>query len=245
MNKTQKPQKLQELIYGIHPILELLRAKKRKLFTIYTTNPAPKSWDEIKALLGKDVQYQVTTKDVLTRIAGTTDHQGVVAWASPFQIRKKFFDPERSPFLLMLDSIHDPRNVGAILRSAYCTGVDGVIICEKNASPLTAVALKSAAGLAEHLEIYQAPSSMAAAIELKKAGYKMYLATINGEDATQVPFTMPSCLVIGNEAVGVTRSLLPQGEEVRLPQKTNDISYNASVAAGILLFIAAHQLKKI
>lgn len=245
MNKPQKKQKVQELVYGIHPILELLRAKKRKIFTIYTTNPAPKAWDDIKPLLGRDVQFQITTKEVLNRIAGTTDHQGIVAWAGEFQIRKKFFDPERSPFLLMLDSIHDPRNMGAILRSAYCTGVDGVIICEKNASPLNAVALKSAAGLAEHLEIYQAPSSAAAAIELKKAGYTLYLATINGEDATQVAFTMPSCVVIGNEAVGISKNLLGQGHQVTLPQRTTDISYNASVAAGILLFIASHQLKKI
>jgi 23S rRNA (guanosine2251-2'-O)-methyltransferase len=240
-----KPQKIQELVYGIHPILELLRAKKRKIFTIYTTNPAPKAWDEIKPLLQKDVQFQITTKEVLNRIAGTPDHQGVVAWAGPFQIRKKFFDPERSPLLLMLDSIHDPRNMGAILRSAYCTGVDGVIICEKNAAPMNAVVLKSAAGLAEHLEIYQAPSAAAAAVELKKAGYGMYLATINGEDATTLAYTMPSCIVIGNEAVGVTKSLLSLGIQVTLPQKTTDISYNASVAAGILLFTVAHQLKKI
>lgn len=240
-----KPQKIQELVYGIHPILELLRAKKRKLFTIYTTNPAPKAWDEIKPLLHKDVQFQVTTKEVLNRIAGTTDHQGVVAWAGPFQIRKKFFEPARSPLLLMLDSIHDPRNMGAILRSAYCTGVDGVIICEKNAAPMNAVVLKSAAGLAEHLEIYQAPSAQAAAIELKKAGYSMYLATINGENATELAYTMPSCIVIGNEAVGVTKALLKEGIQVTLPQIKTDISYNASVAAGILLFTVAHQLKKI
>ena len=88
------------------------------------------------------------TRDVLNRLAQTTDHQSVVAWANPFNIRKKFFEPAKSPFLLLLDSIQDPRNLGAILRSAYCTGVDGVIICGKNSAPLNATALKSSAGLA-------------------------------------------------------------------------------------------------
>lgn len=240
-----KKQKLQELIFGVHPILELLKAKRRKLFTIYTTKPVPKAWEQIAPLLGKDVQIQYVARDVLTRMACTTDHQSVVAWAGMFPYRRKFFDPARSPFLVMLDGVQDPRNLGAILRSSYCTGADGIVLSAKNSAPLNAVTLKSSAGLAEHLEIYEASSSMAAIQELKGAGYTIYFATLNGEDATVADYKQPLCLVIGNEATGVAKNLLSYGKEVRLPQRTTDISYNASVAAGILLFLIAHQNKKI
>lgn len=239
----KQKEKFQELIFGIHPIVELLKAKRRKLYTVYTTKPMPKMWDEIGSLLTKETQIQYVARDVLTRMAGTTDHQGVVAWASPFQLRKKFFEPTKNKFLIMLDSIQDPRNMGAILRSAYCTGISGVIINQKNSCPLNATVLKSSAGLAEHLDIYEASNSLFACQELKKAGYTIYFATLNGKDATQEKYEQPLCLVIGNEAVGVTKNLLSYGKEIRLPQKSVDISYNASVAAGILLFYIAHQNK--
>ncbi len=240
-----KKEKSLDLVFGVHSIVELLKAKRRKLVTIYTTKPVPKSWDSIAQLLSKETQVQYVTRDVLDRLAHTTDHQSVVAWATPFSIRKKFFEPERSPFLVLLDSIQDPRNLGAILRSAYCTGVDGILISGKNSAPLNATALKASAGLAEYLEIYQAPTALAAVQELKKAGYPLYLATLQGEDATGFPYSLPLCLVIGNEATGIAKNLLSFGQQIRLPQRTTDISYNASVAAGILLFLIAHQAKKI
>jgi 23S rRNA (guanosine2251-2'-O)-methyltransferase len=243
--KDKPKEKLQELIFGIHPIIELFKAKRRKIYTIYTTRQTPKSWENILPYITREIQIQYVDREVLNRLAGTTDHQGVVAWASPFVIRKKFFDPAKSPFLVMLDGIQDPRNLGAILRSSYCTGADGIIIGKKNSAPLNAVALKSSAGLAEHLEIYETQTSISAVQELKKAGYMLYFATLQGEDISQVHFDLPLCLVVGNEATGVARNLVSYGKQIKLPQRTTDISYNASVAAGILLFLMATQTKKI
>lgn len=240
-----KKEKVQELVFGIHPIVELLKAKRRKLYTIYTTKPTPKAWDLIAPLLSKDTQIQYVSRDIITRMAGTTDHQSVVAWAGPFCYRRKFFETAKSPFLVMLDSVQDPRNLGAILRTAYCTGADGVIICQKQGAPLNAAALKASAGLAEHLEIYEAPSAIAAVQELKKAGYTLYFTALNGEDATTVSYQPNLCVVIGNEATGVAKNLLSAGLTVKLPQRVTDISYNASVAAGIILFMVAHQQHKI
>ena len=237
-----KKDKGYELVYGVHPIIELLKAKRRKIITLYTTKPTPKAWRHIKRLLAPTTQIQYVARDVIARMAGTPDHQSFVALATPFTKRKKFFDPKRSPFLLLLDSIQDPRNLGAILRSAYCTGVDGVIMCGRNSAPLQATALKSSAGLAEHIEIYEAPTAQAAMLELKQAGYTLYLATLAGEPATKISFKKPLCLVIGNEATGIAKSLLSHGTQIRLAQRTSDISYNASVAAGILLFLISDQL---
>lgn len=241
MKKNITP-KTNELIFGIHPILELLKAKRRKLVILYTTKPGPKGFQNIEQLLPKSVQIQYVDREVLTRLAGTTDHQGIVAYAAPLVIRKKFFEPERQKYLLMLDGIQDVRNLGAILRSAYCTGVDGVILVKKQAAPLNAAALKASAGLAEHLEIYSAPSSQAAVHELKKAGYNIYLAVVEkGTDATQVEYKKPLCLIIGSEALGIAPELRQSGQLITLPQRTPDISYNASVAAGILLFLISQK----
>lgn len=235
----------QSLVYGIHPILELLRAKRRTLRMIYTTRPEPQAWGQIRRLLPAHVPISYVTRDQLAKMAGTTDHQGVVAQAAPFQFRKKPFDPTRSPFLIALDGIQDPRNLGAIIRSAYCTGVDGIIISRKQSAPLNAVALKSSAGLAEHIEICEVASLAPALQELKKAGYANYIAALGGKDVRKTAFTQPLCIVIGSEGIGVSAAVLAQGERVMLPQKTADISYNASVAAGVLLFTIAVQTNKI
>jgi 23S rRNA (guanosine2251-2'-O)-methyltransferase len=238
--------KTTELIFGIHAIVELLKAKRRRIVTLYTTKPEPKAFAQIAELLPKHTQIQYVSREVLHKLAQTTDHQGVVAFATPFQFRKKFFDPSKQPFLLLLDSIQDPRNLGAILRSAYCTGVDGVILPTKAASPLTAAALKASAGLAEHMEILLAPSTAAAVQQLKAAGYTLYLAMVEESyDATAVEYAMPACLVIGSEGVGIAKPIRSQGIAIRLPQRTVDISYNASVAAGILLFLIATQTNRI
>jgi 23S rRNA (guanosine2251-2'-O)-methyltransferase len=235
-----------ELIFGIHPVIELLRAKKRKLISIYTTKPTPKGFADIEKLMPKyPVQIQYVSRDVLHRMVDSTDHQGVVAWVAPFPFRTKPFTPDKHQFLIMLDGLQDPRNVGAILRSAYCTGVQGVIICRKNASPLTATALKSSAGLGEHLDIYQTPSAQAAVQELAQAGYHLYVTAFNGVNAASVEYKTPLCVIIGSEGEGVSKQIMAAGTKITIPQKEAAISYNASVAAGILLFIVASQKKYI
>lgn len=244
MNKKSKEVQ-GELVYGIHPVLEVLKARTRKLISLYTTKPEPKAWPQIVKLLPKGVQIQYVTREVLTKMANSMDHQGFVAWVGERPIRKKFFDPAKQKFLLMLDGIQDTGNLGAILRSAYCTGVDGIILCARQGAPLNAAALKSSAGLAEHLEIYEAPSAVAAAQLLKEAGYTMYLATLGGQDAASCEYKEPLCLVIGNEAVGVSKAIFTYGQQITLKQRTADISYNASVAAGILLFLVANKNARI
>jgi 23S rRNA (guanosine2251-2'-O)-methyltransferase len=228
-----------ELIYGVHAILEMLRAKKRKLVSIYTTKPQPKAWKRIEKYLPARIpNIQYVSKGVLDRMACSSEHMGIIALVSPFQFRKKMFDPERYPFILLLDSLQDVHNLGAILRSAYCTGVRGVVLCKKGSAPLTAAAIKVSAGLAEHLDIYVASSIRQAAQEIKQAGYNLYMTVLkNGKNAMDITYKKPMCLVIGNEAIGVSKDILGQGELITLPQSDPDISYNASVAAGIFLFV--------
>lgn len=246
MSKKEKAKQVSELIFGVHPIIELLKAKRRKLISIYTTKPEPKAWEQIEKLMPKyPVAVQYVTRDVLQKLAGSADHQGIVAWVQKFPFRTKFFDPKNQKFLVMLDGIQDPHNLGAILRSAYCTGVQGAILVQKGASPLSASAIKSSAGLAEHMEIFLASSSVHAVQLLKEAGYNIYMAVFNGKDANKCDFEQPLCLIVGSEGFGISKNILKDGVAVTIAQKTPEISYNASVAAGILLFLIGTKNKVI
>lgn len=243
----QKARKNTELIFGVHSVIELLKAKKRKLLVLYTTKPVPKMWKKIEPLLPKGLQIQYVNRETLNKLAGTIDHQNIVGFASPFIYRKKFFTPEKQQRLLLLDGIKDPRNLGGILRSAYCTNIDGVIVTQKASAPINAAALKASAGLAEYLDIVLMPSAKAATQLLKKSGYTLYLAVLDkkAKNVTKVAFEKPLCLVIGSEETGISRDILSEGQMITLPQKQADISYNASVASGILLFLMSVQLKSI
>lgn len=228
-----------DIVFGIHPIIELLTAKKRPVYQIHTTKPTPKAWSQIERLLPANVTIQYVQKSALDRLAETDDHQGVIALVKPLQKRSSCFDPRKHPFIILLDSIQDTRNIGGILRSAYCTGVDGVVIPEKRSAPLSGATYKASAGLAEYLDLWQPASSHQAAQELKAAGYNLYMAALGGKNALEVDYQQPVCLVIGNESTGITNEVLKFGEKLTLPQRTPKISYNASVAAGIMLFTIA------
>lgn len=242
---TEKKRTVQagELIFGVHAIVEMLKAKRRKVYEMYTLKQEPKAWKHIASLLPKyKIPVHHLTRDHISQKVGTTDHQGVAALVSAFPFRKKFFDAEKEPFLMLLDGIQDVRNMGAILRSAYCTGVNGVIITKKHGAPLTGAAVKASAGLAERMEILEVGSAAEVLVQLKKAGYTLYVTALQGaQDATKVTYKSPLCVVIGSEEMGVSPEALKAGIVVKIPQKTNDISYNASVAAGIMLFIISYQ----
>lgn len=241
---SKKKQAPGELIYGINPIVELLKAKRRKITTIYTTRPEPKGWQRVMQHMPKyPIPVQYVQRDVLTKMVHTTDHQGIVAWVTSFPFRKKPFDKKQQSFVVLLDGIQDPRNLGAILRSAYCTGVQGVIITKRNSSPLNAVALKASAGLAEHLEIIETTSTGAIVQELQQNGYHIYVTSFNGKNAAVHTFEQPACLVLGSEGDGVSPALLKVGTQITLPQRSNAASYNVSVAAGICFFVIAQQFK--
>jgi 23S rRNA (guanosine2251-2'-O)-methyltransferase len=247
MKKTNKTAtQYGDIVYGIHPVIELIKAKKRKVLTCYTLKTPIKAWKSLQPMLAP---YKVTVHHVdrekLNHLAGSTEHQGIVVTAAPFVFKKTFFEPKKHPFIVLLDGVQDVRNAGAIIRSSYCTGVNGIILCKKEGAPMTGATLKASAGLAERMDIYQAPSIASALQDLTKAGYNIYVTALGGKkSATQLTYAKPLCVIIGNEEKGVSKESLQSGTIVTLPQSVPDVSYNASVAAGIILFwISQHQEK--
>jgi len=244
-SKKKTAEKTGELLFGAHSIIEALKAKRRKLISVYTTQPTPRAWERVQPYLPKSVpNIQYVNTNILSSMAEGGKHMGIVAWFAPFPYRSKMFDPSTHPLIVILDGVQDVQNLGAILRSAHCVGFNGVVLNTSHAAPLTGGAHKASAGLAEHMDIHLATSSRNAVIEAKKAGYNLYLAVVNGgENAINVEYTGPACLIIGSEEMGIAADLRNEGTKISLPQKTEDISFNASVAAGILMFVMQQKLK--
>jgi len=239
MRATPKKTQTEEILYGVHPIIECLKAGKRRILALYMAKPEPKGWDRIKPYLVKQsppIQY--VTRDVLSRIAGSDDHMGIVAYVTPFIYASKPIVVSEKQRILLLDGVQDVHNLGAIVRSAYCTNFDAVLLTKQCARVVAGV-FKASAGLAEHMPIYVIPSVTHTVTELKKMGYSIYMTVADGGvDATTVSYDAPLCLVIGSEERGIDAKARALGTKVTLPQRDTS-SYNASVAAGIFLFLTA------
>lgn len=244
--KKKQTVKYTNLIYGVHPVQELLQSKRMKIGAIYTLKNPIKAWTALSKLIPSHIPVSLVTRETLDNVSISKDHQGIIAFVSDFPFTQAIFTPDKQKFVVVLDEIQDVRNLGAILRSAYCTGVDGVILVRSNAASLTPAAFKASAGLAIHLPIYLAASVKSAIFDLKKSGYNIYCATLGGsESVANFTFKDPAVLVIGNEENGISADVAKMGIKILLPQRRPDISYNASVAAGILMYSIGLQLKKI
>ncbi|KKP24198.1 MAG: RNA methyltransferase, TrmH family, group 3 [candidate division TM6 bacterium GW2011_GWF2_28_16] len=243
-NKSNKNQQTMDMIYGAHSIIELLKAKKRKLFSIYTTKPLPKSFNRVERYLPKNVpNTQYVSRQILDKMANCTDHMGIIALVAPFKYLTNLNNLKDKKFILLLDGVKDVRNLGAILRSAYCIGVEAVVLCQKNGALITAATHKASAGLAEYLDIYLSPSIEHAVTNINSMGFNLYMAVLeNGKDATKINYNSPMCLVIGSEEFGISKSVQDKGTLITIPQRNIEISYNASVAAGILMFLLKHKI---
>lgn len=145
---------------------------------------------------------------------------------------------EAFPLLLILDSIQDTHNVGAILRTAECSGVDGIIITKNNSAPINETVVKTSAGASEHVKIAQVNNLAQAIDELKQNGFWIVGSYLEGaKDYTKVDYKIPIALIVGNEEKGIRKLTADKCDHlVRIPMKGKIQSLNVSVATGILLF---------
>ena len=145
---------------------------------------------------------------------------------------------EAFPLLLILDSIQDTHNVGAILRSADCSGVDGIIITKNNSAPINETVVKTSAGASEHVKITLINNLAQTIDELKKKGFWIVGSYLEGaKDYTKVDYKIPLAVIVGNEEKGIRKLTADKCDHlVRIPMKGKIQSLNVSVATGVLLF---------
>ncbi len=143
-----------------------------------------------------------------------------------------------APLLLILDSIQDTHNLGAILRTAECCGVDGVILTKHNSASVNETVVKTSAGATEHVKICQVNNLSQTIKELKDAGFWIIGSSLeNSKNYTEIDYKMPLALIVGNEEKGIRRLTAENCDFlVKIPMKGKIQSLNVSVAAGVLLF---------
>ena len=173
----------------------------------------------------------------------TRNHQGMIAFASAFayssldEILNTARERNEAPFIVILDKITDPMNLGAIIRSAACVGAHGVIVQQHRAVGLTPSAVRASAGAVEHVKVARVTNINQTIRELKNQGIWVYAADAKGEDYRKVNFSGACALVIGSEGEGISQLTLDLCDQaVSIPMSGVIDSLNASVAAGILLY---------
>ncbi|RJX36694.1 23S rRNA (guanosine(2251)-2'-O)-methyltransferase RlmB [Paenibacillus pinisoli] len=239
-----------ELIAGKHPVLEALRSG-REINKIWIAEGSQKSVSQsITAEAKKQgIIVQFVDKRKLDSMAQGVAHQGVIAQAAAFayveveELLEIAKSKDETPFLLLLDEIEDPHNLGSILRTAECTGVHGVVIPKRRAAGLTATVLKTSAGAAEHVPVARVTNLAQTIDKLKEAGVWVAGTDVSAkQDVYKTKFDMPLAIVIGNESKGMGRLIKEKCDFlVKLPMLGQLNSLNASVAAGVLMYEVVRQ----
>ncbi len=242
------------LILGRNPVRELLErdpGRIEKVLLQRGTGGADIA--AIRRLAAEaDVQVQYVPAGHLQQLAGGLNHQGVVARAAALSytdfddlLQKVGASREdirtRRPRILVLDGIQDPFNFGAILRSAAAFGAAGVVVPQRNMAPLNAAAMKASAGTAGRVPIARVTNLAEAIYQLKERGYWVAGADADGDtDIWEMDWERPLVIVLGSEGKGLRpRTLSECDYRLRIPIEAVAESLNVSVAAGILLCLAA------
>ncbi|MDQ8737763.1 23S rRNA (guanosine(2251)-2'-O)-methyltransferase RlmB [Paenibacillus sp. LHD-38] len=243
-----------EMIAGKHPVLEALRSG-REINKIWIADGAQKTLTQPIVAEAKKfgIVVQFVDKRKLDSLTPGVTHQGVVAQAAAFayveveEILERAKQKDELPFILLLDEIEDPHNLGSILRTAECTGVHGVIIPKRRSAGLTATVLKTSAGAAEHVPVARVTNLAQTIDKLKEAGVWVAGTDLSAtQDVYKMKFDMPLVVVIGNESKGMGRLIKEKCDFlVKLPMLGQLNSLNASVAAGVLMYEVVRQRRSI
>jgi 23S rRNA (guanosine2251-2'-O)-methyltransferase len=240
----------EELIVGRNSVREALKGGRPINKILLARGERHGSVLEIVALareLGLIVQEVETAK--LNTLAGELRHQGVVAYASPVayvdveDILTAAYDKNEPPFLVLLDELEDPHNVGAILRTADATGVHGVLLPQRRSCPLSATVAKTSAGAVEYVPVAKIGNMTQTIEKLKKQGLWVMGADAEGDcDYFDIDLTGPLVVIVGSEGKGMGRLVKEQCDYlVRIPMRGKITSLNASVACSLLLYEVMRQ----
>ena len=231
----------QEIIYGLRPVAEALRSKRRKVHEILDSVGDKEMSSEAAA---RGVPVKRVPRDQVEELARGGVHQGVVARVGPYPysgLEEILAAPD--PLVVVLDGVTDPRNLGAVLRVADGAGVSGVVVPKDRAAGVTPAAVKASAGASEHVPVARETNLRRALEKMKEAGVWAYAAEGGAASAyTDLDLSGPVALVLGSEGRGVRR-LVREGCDgaVSIPMRGAVSSLNVSVAAAILLFEARRQ----
>lgn len=241
-----------ELIFGVNPVKESLQGT-RGAFNLYVQISATDHRVEkiIRLAEERGVAVHRRDKNDLTRMCASSHHQGIALEVEPFSyadfddVATSISQSGRPGFILVLDAIQDPHNLGALIRSAACAGVDCVVIPKDRACGVTAAAEKTSAGAVETVPVAMVTNVAKTLEALKKLGYWVYgLDGVARQSVYGADFSGNVVLVVGGEGEGIRPLVRKQCDVVMsIPQYGGVSSLNASVAGGIALFEIARKVR--
>lgn len=242
----------ENIIYGVHPIIEALKSGKtieKILLQTNISNDAIRSVKEELRTSGQYAKIQYVPIEKLNSLARGGNHQGVVAIASLVEYKEleevveQSMEKGENPFIVMLDHVTDVRNLGAIARTCECAGVTCLIVPEEGSAGINEDAVKTSAGALLRLPICKIKNVKTALNYLKQCGLKIFAAS---EKANYVysdqDFTEPSLIIMGAEDKGISKEALKMSDElIKIPIIGNIESLNVSVAAGVIIYEVVRQ----
>lgn len=236
-------------IFGIHAVIEAINAGKNIDKVFIQSNTSGKALQDLEKLI-KSNQISVSYVPVqkLNRLTNK-NHQGVVAQVSPITYHElenlvlTVTESGKTPLFLLLDQLSDARNFGAIIRTAECTGVDGIIIQKQGSAPVNGDTIKTSAGAVFNVPICKVNHIKDAIYYLQASGIKLIAATEKTDSLLyDVDFSMPCAIIMGSEGKGVSGSILNLvDDKAKLPMYGEISSLNVSVACGAFLYEAVRQ----
>ena len=239
----------ENIIEGRNAVLEAFRAGKPidKLFVLDGCQDGP-----VRTLVREakkhDTLLQFVSKERLGQMSATGKHQGVIAFGAAYEysqvedMLELARERGEDPFLILLDNIEDPHNLGAIIRTANLAGAHGVVIPKRRAAGLTATVAKTSAGALNYTPVAKVTNLKKTMEELKEKGLWFVCADMDGEQMYKLNLTGPIGLVVGSEGEGVSRLVRETCDfAATIPMKGDIDSLNASVAAGVLAYEIVRQ----
>jgi 23S rRNA (guanosine2251-2'-O)-methyltransferase len=241
-----------DVIYGIHPVEEAVASRGRAVE--YVAVARERSDAKLQRLIDRcraaGVSLRFVSRDELTRLARTSTHQGVVAVTAARQYEglDDLLAHRRGEhaFVVVLDGVEDPHNLGAIIRSADGAGADGIVIPERRAVGVTATVAKTAAGAAEHLPIARVTNIARTLEDLKKQNiWTVGLDERGSQSYDAIDYKMDCALVLGAEGAGLHDLVRKHCDFlVSIPMLGKVPSLNVSVAAGVVMYEVARQRRQ-
>lgn len=236
------------LLYGRNPVLEAIR--DGRVDEVLVARGVEEAF--VRELKAAGVHLRFAPRIELDQLAGTTAHQGVMAevedlsWASVDDVLDRAEQRQEDLLIVLLDGITDPRNFGAIIRSAEVLGAHGVVVEERRSAPLSPVVAKTAAGATSYLPVAQTKNLPRLIDQLKADGVWVYGAAGEAaQDVSRIDWRGKVALVIGAEGEGLRRLVREKCDGlVSIPTRGRVQSLNASVAAGILLYEATRHRER-
>lgn len=243
------PELPEDMLAGRNAVMEALKGSSRINRLMVADGSSEGSIRELIAVAKeKGVPVQFLERSKLDSMAKGIRHQGVLAQVSPVEyveledILSKAREKQEDPFIILLDELEDPHNLGAILRSADAAGAHGVLIPKRRSCPLSATVAKTSVGAVEHVPVARIGNIVQTIKALKEEGLWVAGADMDGKNYYEADLTGPLLLVVGSEGQGIGRLVKEQCDFiVRIPMLGAINSLNASVAGSVLMFEVTKQ----